>query len=366
MPLKVNYQNTLQQGHAIECRIYAEDPENNFFPATGSVLIWEENSLKGIRYDSGVASGSKVDVYYDPMIAKIIAVGTNREEAIRKMQHALEKFVILGLTTNKNFLLEILKHPSFGDGTFTTNFINKFFKNYNNSSKTNTTIINELAIVAMLCGWKERNNQSDFKHLPNGWRNNPDSNRNNWIAFDIEGNKIKVGYRYKKTNYFDVTIGDQRIETELVSFDNNRLTCIINKSLKTFVVAKSVVSPSAALRINSTEPSKEELFIHHPAAGSFKIKIAPRFPDILSDEKTGGYKSPMPGEVVKLLVKLGDEVISGKGLVIINSMKMETTIEAHSNGIVEEIFIVEKSFVEANTILLKISSTEQFPLEKGG
>ncbi len=340
MPLKQNSQNTDQHGHAIEFRIYAEDPENNFFPATGSILSWNEPVLNGIRYDSGVASGSKVDVYYDPMIAKIIAKGTNREEAIQKMQHALEKFVILGLTTNKNFLLEILKHPSFNDGTFDTHFINKYFKNYCDIKKTDAGIINEIAVVAMLSEWKERNIQRNFKQLPNGWRNN--FYQNNWTEFDIWGSKIKVNYHYKNNNMFEITIGDKCFNAELISFGNNSLTCVINGYRKSFVFAKS----------------EEKLFIHHPTAGSFKIFIVPRFPDAVSEEKSGGYKAPMPGEVVKLLVKTGDKVEQGKGLLILGSMKMETTIEAHSSGTVEEIFIAEKSFVEANTILLKISSKE--------
>ena len=340
MPLKINSQNTGQNGHAIECRIYAEDPENNFFPATGNILIWNEPVLNGIRYDSGVASGSKVDVYYDPMIAKIIAKGTNREEAIRRMQHALEKFAVLGLTTNKNFLLEILKHPLFRDGTFDTHFINKYFNNFCDSKKTDSIIINEIAVIALLSEWKERESQRKFNSLPNGWRNN--YFQNNWSTFTIEETKVKIEYHYKNNNLFDIIIGDRRFDTELISFENNNLTCIINGKRQSFVVAKS----------------NGELFIHHPAAGSFKILIIPRFPDVVSEEKSGGYKAPMPGEIVKLLVKLGDKVNSGEGLLIMTSMKMETTIEAHSSGIIEEIFITEKSFVEANTILMKISNPE--------
>ncbi len=336
MPMKQNSENTHQQGHAIECRIYAEDPENNFFPATGTVLIWNEPSLNGIRYDSGQTTGSKVDVYYDPMISKIIAKGANRAEAIRKMQTALEKFVILGLTTNKNFLIEILKHPAFNDGTFNTHFINKYFKNHTNTNKTNTAICTEIAIVSMLWGWVERNDIRSFRNLPNGWRNN--FYRNNWVEFDVEGNKIKVEYRYKNKNSFEIKVGDKNSNVELVSIENNQLACIINGFKKTFVVAKS----------------KNELFIHHPPSGSFRIKIADRFPGVLSTEKSGCYQAPMPGEVVKLFVKTGDKVEKGKTLLIMSSMKMETSIEAHSDGVVEELFIAEKSFVEAEAILLKI------------
>ncbi len=340
MPLKVNFQNITRQGHAIECRIYAEDSENNFFPATGTILFWNEPAINGIRYDSGVCSGSKIDIYYDPMISKIIAKGATRDEAIQKMQYALEKFVILGLTTNKNFLLDILKHPSFNDGMFTTHFINKYFQNYKDSKKSDAAIINEIAVVSVLSEWSERNSQRNFKHLPNGWRNN--FYQKNAGTFDIEGSIIKAAYRYKNNNCFDITIGDESLTAELVSHENSSITCIINGSRKTFASAKS----------------KEELFIHHPAGGSFKVKSASRFPETVSDEKSGGYKAPMPGEIVKLLVKTGDKVCCGKGLLIINSMKMETTIEAYADGIVEEIFITEKSFVEANTILLKITNEE--------
>lgn len=115
-----------QRGHAIECRIYAEDPANNFLPAIGKVLRSVEPSGTGIRVDAGVVTGDEVTIYYDPMIAKLIVLAENRLNAIRKMEWALAQYVILGLTTNLQFLKDVMQHPVFIFGEATTHFIDEF------------------------------------------------------------------------------------------------------------------------------------------------------------------------------------------------------------------------------------------------
>ncbi|MCI0709796.1 MAG: acetyl-CoA carboxylase biotin carboxylase subunit [Chloroflexi bacterium] len=112
-----------QRGHAIECRVYAEDPANNFLPSIGPVLKADEPEGVNIRVDTGIKSGNAVTIHYDPMIAKLIVLGGTREEAIRKMDWALQRYVILGLTTNIRFLREVLNHPTFVAGEATTHFI---------------------------------------------------------------------------------------------------------------------------------------------------------------------------------------------------------------------------------------------------
>lgn len=119
-----NYQ---QRGHAIECRVYAEDPANQFLPATGKLLKVIEPRGPGIRVDSGVTSGEEITVHYDPLIAKVITYAETRDAAIRKMQNALREYIVLGVTTNLEFLQAVLAHAEFQVGTATTAFVENEF-----------------------------------------------------------------------------------------------------------------------------------------------------------------------------------------------------------------------------------------------
>jgi acetyl-CoA carboxylase biotin carboxylase subunit len=114
-----------QRGHAIECRLYAEDPASGFLPATGPVLKFIEPTGPGVRVDAGVASGDEVSIHYDPMIAKLVAYAGTREEAIRKLDWALGETVVLGLTTNLPFLRAVIRHPAFASGDLSTHFIDE-------------------------------------------------------------------------------------------------------------------------------------------------------------------------------------------------------------------------------------------------
>ncbi|KAA3646431.1 MAG: acetyl-CoA carboxylase biotin carboxylase subunit [Chloroflexi bacterium] len=111
------------RGHAIECRLYAEDPASGFLPATGIILAWQPPDGPGVRVDSGISAGTEVGVYYDPLLAKIIVQAEDRPAAIQKMRTALRDTVVLGLTTNREFLLDVLVHETFQKGTATTAFI---------------------------------------------------------------------------------------------------------------------------------------------------------------------------------------------------------------------------------------------------
>lgn len=119
-----------QHGHAIECRIYAEDGENNFMPSSGRILFMKEPLGPGIRYDSGIYDGSEIPVFYDPVMAKLIAWGNDREEARKRMILALKDNVILGVKTSVNFMLDILQHNDFIDGRTYTDFIEKNMSDY--------------------------------------------------------------------------------------------------------------------------------------------------------------------------------------------------------------------------------------------
>jgi len=125
-----------QKGHSIECRIYAEDPHDNFLPSSGKVLFLKEPKGPGVRHDGGIYSGCDVPIYYDPILAKLIVWAEDRKLACRRMVNALDDYVILGIKTTIDFLKDVINHPQFRAGKTTTSFIQKYFDQWKGKKKT--------------------------------------------------------------------------------------------------------------------------------------------------------------------------------------------------------------------------------------
>lgn len=120
----------ISRGHAIECRIYAEDPANNFLPSSGKILVLEEPHIPGVRIDSGIRAGSEVSVFYDPILSKVIVRADTREHAIEKMQSALDNYVLLGVATPVDLLRDVLSHEEFRKGNLSTHFLDDHLPNW--------------------------------------------------------------------------------------------------------------------------------------------------------------------------------------------------------------------------------------------
>jgi acetyl/propionyl-CoA carboxylase alpha subunit len=135
------------RGHAIECRVYAEDPARGFFPSPGKILLWSAPSGPGVRVDAGVETHTEVPLYYDPLIAKISTWGQNREQARRRMSTALRQCVVLGPTTNLSFLLDLVEHHAFVSAETHTGFLSEHFPQWQPYRKTHDR---EAAFVAAL------------------------------------------------------------------------------------------------------------------------------------------------------------------------------------------------------------------------
>jgi acetyl-CoA carboxylase biotin carboxylase subunit len=142
-------QNDLRQrGHAIECRIYAEDPANNFLPSAGKILFFKEPKGPGVRHDGGIYSGWDVPIYYDPILAKLIVWAENRDLACRRMTSALDDYAIIGIHTTIGFLKDIINHPEFRAGRTNTSFIKKYFESWGEKGKDPGTLRPVLAAAA--------------------------------------------------------------------------------------------------------------------------------------------------------------------------------------------------------------------------
>ena len=171
-PLPLTQAEVKGNGYAIEARLYAEDPTNDFLPATGVVQLWEVPEVEGLRIETAIKSGSEISIHYDPMIAKIIIWDKSRSAAHRKMAYTLRHLKCLGLTTNQDFLLHLFEQPAIQKGDYDTHYIKNHFDatSFNQSSPAQL----ELATIAStLLNWKERDQKRTLlRSLPSGWRNN--------------------------------------------------------------------------------------------------------------------------------------------------------------------------------------------------
>lgn len=336
-PLSVKQEEIKANGYALQCRIYAEDTFNNFLPATGTVSLWQTPEIDGLRYDTGIKSNSEISIFYDPMIAKVIAHGTSREEAIRKITYALRKTVCLGSTTNQQFLLNIIEHSEFLNGNYNTHFI------ANNINQLTLSISNlqiEKALIATsLYHWQKTENKRELlKNIPAQWRNNYFAPSK--IKFSISDTEYTVNYFYQN-RVFNFNIGEEKYNATNLELSGNNIQFLLNGILETFYIAQQ----------------GDKYYVQHYNFCQIIATHIPSLPEPTKNKVKGGFISPMPASVVKVLVKAGENIINGQALIVLTSMKMENTIIANENGTVEEIFVSEGENIEAGKLLLKINES---------
>lgn len=339
-PIPFDQADVVASGHAVECRLYAEDPYNNYLPVTGTIRHFLPYESDAMRYDTGVVSGSVIDVFYDPMIAKVIAYGSDRAEALRIMSNALRKTTLTGLTTNKSFLIEVLNDNGFAIGDFDTRYLDQH-PALTKPRIPSTAVLAESATAAAIALWLYREaDRQTMGSIPSGWRNS--FYRGQVQAYNWKEDQLSVEYRYI-SNQFNVKVGNTEAIVKIVATDETTLVLEWNGLRKRFVVS----------------PGETTTWVHHPEFGELELKDVPRYPEAEIENVPGAYKAPMPGQIVQVLVKPGDAVKAGDGLLVINSMKMENTIEAFEDGTVEEIYVEANGFIEADTLLLKLNPTEK-------
>ncbi len=336
-PLTVRQENIQANGYAIECRLYAEDPGNGFLPGSGTVNEWIPFETEGLRYDSGVETGSEISIYYDPMISKVIAWAPDRLTAIRRLEYALRKTVCSGLTTNQKFLIDVLGREDFITGDYDTHYIENRLKKENISSVSEESVVLAvLAAVSVKC-LAEKADRKILKALPHGWRNNYYAPQT--AAFTFRDREISAAYTFRGERLEISIEGAQYIVLPVLQPDGT-LNLEVNGVREAFRI--------------SAEGNR--FFIHHFNHPQIILDLKDRFPDVSKAEEAGGYVSPMPATVVKVLVHKGDAVKNGQSLIILSSMKMENTISASEDGTVEDIFVTERENIEAGRILLQISA----------
>ena len=332
--INLNQDDIVSKGYAIEARLYAENPASNFLPTSGKIHKLKFPNVKGIRIDSDLKNGDLVNIYFDPMLAKIIAYDTNRVKAINKLNYALSQTVILGPNTNIELLQNILSSSSFVRGEYDTNFI---FENKKITElKKNQSTIENISIAASLYRWSRRNKKKKIlKHLPSGWRNNFYSLQTENFYFN--SNHINCSYKIVNGDFI-FSFNKSNYNVSIIRARGSVIHAEINGVFKKFHVREI----------------DKSIYVHSIDFGNNKLEVADRYPGGEKEKDESAYISPMPSLVVDVFVKKGDVIKKNQPLIVLSSMKMENTLYSNEDGEIEFINVVKGENIQGGRILLKV------------
>jgi propionyl-CoA carboxylase alpha chain len=319
-------------GHAIEARLYAEDPANGFLPVTGTFHRFSFPDRKGLRIDSGVEAGSEVSVFYDPLLAKVIGHAPTRDEAAAAVATALRQASIHGSVTNRALLVRVLEHPEFLAGRFDTHFLDRHDPVTLSAPLADPELEHLAAVAAALSDQvAERERAKVLRSLPSGWRNNPARTQQR----TYEGGHGTYVIEYEAARGYRVPgLGGLEV-----------LECTADR---------------AELRIDGIVVGFEVARYHDirhvdSALAPVRLTALPRFPSTGPSDSPGSLHAPMPGKVIRVEVEPGRRVSSGQLLLVVEAMKMEHSLRAPHDGIVVEVDCAPGDQVEAGTLLVVIS-----------
>ena len=315
-------------GHAIEARLYAEDPGNNFLPEIGTLHAYDISLASEVRWDSGVEEGSVIGTDFDPMLSKVISWAPNRIDAANKLARGLEKAHMGGVVTNRQFLVSCLKNESFLIGNTTTDFIDREAL----ESKKNLSL-NELhqtsTAVALWLAQQNRVSDPVTSFMPANWTNGRMPPQRVKLLFAQD--EIEVKYKLNKDNLYEVMDSI----CEINHCDNDGIDIEID---------------SYRFYAHVTEAGGE-IIINMPF-GDVNAAVLPRFIEPGNDIPEGGLIAPMPGKVIDVRVKKGAQVKAGETLIIIEAMKMEHSIKATETGKIAKVMVKLNDQVDNGATLL--------------
>ncbi|TCO58243.1 acetyl/propionyl/methylcrotonyl-CoA carboxylase subunit alpha [Actinocrispum wychmicini] len=322
-------------GHAIEVRLYAEDPAQSWRPQSGTLHHLSVPGVTtsfavpshGLRLDSGVTDGSVVGVHYDPMLAKVIAYAPTRSEAALSLAGALARAHIHGLTTNRDLLVRVLRHPEFLAGNTDTAFLDRHGLAALAEPLADKDTVELAALVAALADADSR--KSD---VPSGWRNVPSQPQHKTYRSQLGDHT--VSYRHTRSGL----VADGFAGVRLLAADAGKVTLEVAGVRRDFAVA--------------TYP---DLVCVDSALGPVALTPVARFTDPSTQVTPGSLLAPMPGTVVRIAVAEGDEVTQAQPLLWLEAMKMEHKIAAPAAGVLTELPVKVGQQVELNEVLAVVT-----------
>ena len=341
-PLRIDQNQLKQTGHAIECRIYAEDPENNFMPSPGEITLYIPPEGLDVRLDSGIAGITVIRSFYDPMIAKLVVWGNDREIARSRMIRSLENYIIQGIRTNIPYLNALMQHPAYAENRISTKFCDTHsaeILQYITRAKENQSF--QIPLFSYLL-FSLTNYEQETSTLWNSigyWR------IMNEIKVKIDSAEYSVELIHRLGNHFHFSHDGKDYKINPVKISNGKIDFTLNGN-------HYIVFTSTDKR-NKTQITFEG------------ISYFCERKDILIEQEVfslAGYSSstsdtkivsPMPGKVVKVNVATGDTVKKGDLLIVVEAMKMENNIVAFKEGTVECVLVKQGDMVGPMMELVK-------------
>jgi 3-methylcrotonyl-CoA carboxylase alpha subunit len=313
-------------GHAVEARLYAEDPERGFLPSTGRLIALQFPHREGLRVDSGVEAGDEVTPFYDPMIAKLIAHGDSREQALDRLADALDHTVVVGPRSNTGFLAALCRAADFRNGAFDTGFIDGHLSSLGATRQGLDRAAAALGAQQLLA--RERARIAAC--------NQPDAPASPWDAGDA----------------FQLA-GARRLQLPILADGENVTAQVVGSSV-------TVDGTAPAADAVAVEAADAVYVLHH--GRQTKVSLRDLALDEAGDAGAGGLvRAPMHGKVLIVLVEQGARVTRGQRLVIIEAMKMEHTLTSPIDGTVAEIAVAKDAQVGEGAKVMVIAPAEIAP-----
>jgi geranyl-CoA carboxylase alpha subunit len=339
LPLPLEQDEVELTGHAIEVRLYAEDTVNDFLPASGPALLWQPPTGEGVRVDHGLLQGQEVSPFYDPMVAKIIAWGEDRHVARRRLLRALENTSLFGFETNREFLLAVLGNRCFAEGGATTAFIEEQFP----QGFSRGPVTASHAVVAACLHYLEAMDASENHMVApslalSGWSGT--RHVTGHFRYELDGEALDLYVSQLSPDLYAVRAGEDTHEVEWLSEGEEGLARI------------------------SVDGVQMELAYSFPGRGEVAVQLGGQAAVLTNqlaftrgDEAAGGSGSitaPMHGNVLDVMVAIGDKVGEGDGLAVMEAMKMEHRLTADIAGEVIAVHVAVGQQVAAGSVLLEI------------
>jgi 3-methylcrotonyl-CoA carboxylase alpha subunit len=328
-----------QNGHAIEARIYAEDPENDFLPSPGFLTLYQEPQGEGIRVDSGIDKPIEIKSFFDPMISKLIAFDTDRELARKKLLQALEHYHIHGLKTNITYLMSVLQNKEFQKNKIDTKFCDhQSDKLIQWIQKEREVISKPILLSAFLAHQFESNSNESIWGNIGYWRQRMQIK----IKLDEDLHSIQIIERSHNSGFFQIQGKEYKVCVKEIKV--NFIQASINGYCYKFTISKDKEDNSIVGFLGHNFVLRRDDVLSTP--DFYEAATVGQASDIV--------KTPMPGKVIKVLVSAGDKVHKGDVLLVVEAMKMENNILAFRDGVIEELNVVEGDMVDGSKILLKL------------
>ena len=351
---------TAPRGHAVEVRVYAEDPASDWQPQSGRLTSFDVPDVAaefdnpaswGIRLDSGFEAGSEVGTHYDAMLAKVIAWAPSREEAARRLAAVLRRARIHGLRTNRDLLVEVLTHRAFLEGEVSTDFLSEqdvrcVEGRQIPGSATQQGLMFFAAAVARAEATAAR--QTVQQRIPTGWRNVVSAPH--VTTFDHDGTQVRVGWHGGRDGYRSAHVHDDAQEARATSVEGAA-------GRHRVVVEHDGVSHAFEVFL-----AGDRVDVESPL-GHLALTVVPRFVDPADQVATGSLLAPMPGSVISVAVAPGASVTAGQPVLVLEAMKMQHTVSAPHDGVVTDLPVGIGDQVAAGAVLAVVQQDHDLEQE---